>query len=100
MKLYPPFARPEFYQPPHWRYRREGARGQNPKQKNCELVEAAKTLKQPPAINEALKQGANKKEKKFSTEEQKGRGSSGAAPQRAQPAATKKRLIPAGQASG
>jgi hypothetical protein len=49
LQLYPPFARPEFYQPPHWRYRREGARGQNPKPKNAELVADAKTLTKPPA---------------------------------------------------
>ena len=85
MKLYPSFARPEFYQPPHWRYRREGARGQNPKPKNAELVEEAKTLTQPPA---------------FAAEEQKGRGQSDEAPRRAQPGATKKRLIPAGRATG
>lgn len=85
LKLYPSFARPEFYQPPQWRYRREAARGHNPNQKNCELTEAAKTLNRPPAP---------------ATEEQKGSGSSTRAPTRAQPAATKKRLIPAGQASG
>ena len=59
MQLYPPFARPEFYQPPHWRHRREGARGQNPKPKNAELAEDAKTQTKPPA---------------FAAEEQKGSG--------------------------
>jgi len=100
LKLYPSFARPEFYQPPHWRYRREGARGHNPKQKNCELAEAAKASCNLSGLKSIWKVKTQNKPPAFSTEEQKGRGSSGAAPGRAQPGATKKRLLTAGQASG
>jgi len=62
VKLYPSFPRPKFYQPPDWRYRREGTRGQNPKPKNAELAEDVKTATKPPA---------------FAAEEQKGRDQSG-----------------------
>jgi len=84
LKLYPPFARPEFYQPPNWRYCREGTRGQNPKPKNAELAEGAKTLTSPA----------------FGAEEQKGKGQSAEASRKAQPGAAKKRLLPAGRATG
>ena len=48
LKLYPSFVRPEFYQPPQWRYQREAARGQNSSQKSFALAGAAQTLSQHP----------------------------------------------------